>query len=489
MPVDLVKPDLPSTDLVPPGYFTYPHNPAKAITEKPAAALDQISMTYISYVPAPRDATSNRWWSRLEDGLGTKVDLQPISSADYNTKFQAMIAGGQLPDIVNFPVGTPDKPRVFEKLFADLGPLLSGDAAKNYPYLANIPHPSWKWTVSNGTVYAVPQHRVLTGGGIFYRAELFDRLGLSAEPANGDELVELMKSLTDARENRWAFSNASNIQRLLVAMMGGPNGWQETDGKFSSAYDHPAFREALLKTAEIIKAGLAHPNSVSATYSQHREMFYAGSTGLLLDGPAGWDLYVRSLPPDARLALLVAPKWGGGGDSPQFGGTGIQSITAVNKQLTGDKLEAAVGVLNYLAAPIGSAEHLERKFGAEGTDFTWIDDRPELTESGNKNFLDFQYIVDSPIVLGPGPKDQITTLYQWNERMAKSVVLSPTTGLYSATAVRKSATLERALQDVVTGVMFERNSISDFDAALKKWHADGGDQVAQEYGEAFAVSQ
>jgi len=488
VPVELVKPDLASTDLVPAGYFAYPRNPAQAITDKPGAGLDQLSIMYSTLVVPPRDAASNTFWTNLQNGVGTTLNLQPIANGDYAKKFPTVIAGGNLPDIMNFPTTTPDSPKVFEKLFADLGPLLSGDAAKQFPYLANIPQYSWKSTVANGTIYAVPQHRPPTGGGVFYRGDVFDKLGLSPEVSTGDEFVTLMKALSNEKEKRFAFSNVGNVLTLLLAMMGGPNGWSEQNGTFTIKYDHPAFKEAVLKTAELVKAGCAHPDSATVPYDQHRQFFYNETTGLLLDGPAGWDLYVRSLPPDARLGFLIPPKWAGGGDSPQFAGSGIQGITAINKKLTGDKLVAALNVLNYLAAPIGSAEHLQRKYGTEGTDFTWVDNRPELTEAGNRQFMDFQYIVDSPIILGPGAQDEVETQHTFAERVSKSLVYNPTIGLYSPTSNSKSGTIGRPLDDTVTGVLWGRNTPADFDAALKKWHSDGGDQMAEEFGQAFAAT-
>jgi len=487
VPVELVKPDLPVTDVVPAGYYAYPRNPAKAVTDKPGAGLDRISIMYTTFIVPPREGARNTFWSKLQEGIGTTLDLQPVSAADYGTKFQTTVAGGNLPDIMNFPLATPERPKVLERLFADLGPMLRGDAIEQFPYLANIPQYSWRSTIANGTIYSVPQQRTVTGGGVFYRGDTFDRLGLSPEVANGDEFVALMKALTNADEQRWAFSAAATMHRQVMSMMGGPFNWSEQNGVFTSWYDHPAYKESMMKIAELVKAGYVHPEA-SAPNAPQREYFYSGAVGLLTDGPAGWDLYTRSLPDGADLSFLVLPRWDGGGDSPQFAGNGVQGVTAISKKLTGDRLMAALQVLNYLAAPIGSAEHLERKYGTEGTDFTWVDDRPQLTDAGNRAFMDFQYIVDSPIILGPGPQDQVETQRTWNERVAKNLVYDPTVGLYSDTATTRSATVTRPLTDVVTGVYFGRNSASDFDTALKKWHNDGGDQMAEEYAESFAAT-
>ena len=100
---------------------------------------------------------------------------------------------------------------------------------------------------------------------------------------------------------------------------------------------------------------------------------------------------------------MVHPAYDGGGDAPHFAGSGFQAITVIKKGLGEEKTRSLLNVLNFLAAPIGSREHLHRKFGVEGKDFTFQGGFPVLTQQGNTNFLDLQYIVDSPTILGPGP--------------------------------------------------------------------------------------
>src|SRR5690606_25234471 len=129
----------------------------------------------------------------------------------------------------------------------------------------------------------------------------------------------------------------------------------------------------------------------------------------LIDGYAGWDLFVRQLGGVAegtrKLGLMVLPKYDGGGDAAHYAGTGFQAITVIRKGLGEERTRGLLGVLNFLAAPIGSREHLHRKFGVEGKDFTWEDGLPVLTQQGNTNFLDLQYIADAPTIIGPGPKE------------------------------------------------------------------------------------
>lgn len=487
VPVELIEPDLPGSEEVLPGYFAYPRDPQKVFDSPPGEGLDSIDIMYISFLPSPGSAEKNSFWGQLQEDIGTTVKLVPIASGDYPDKFQTMIAGGELPGIMNMPTSAvPDQPQMMEKLFADLGPMLSGDAVKEFPYLANIPSFSWRGCKANGTIQAIPQHRSKTGDVLFYRADIFAEKGIDPEPQTWDEFIAVLDALTDRDAGTFAFSNVSKMHNRILKMMGGPNGWSESGGVFSSQYDDPAYRESLALMPDLVKK-YAHPDSRSATYAMFREFFFSGVNGLLDDGAAGWELYVRALKSADKLGLMRPPKYEGGGQAPNFAGKGFQGITMINKNLEGDQLRAALNVMNFLAAPIGSAEHLRRKFGVEGQDYEWEGDLPVLTEAGQQSFIDLQYIVDSPLTLGPGPQGEVEAQYEWHSEDSKDLIEDPTIGLYSDTSARKSGTIGREISDIVTGIYYGRNKLEEFDKALEKWHKAGGDTIAEEYAAAFAA--
>jgi len=488
--VELVQPDLPGNEVLMPGYYSYPRDPKKVFDTPPGAPLDELSMMYTTFIPAPKGPESNSFWAQLQEDIGTTLKLQPVSSGDYDKKFQTLIAGGDMPDIMNFPLPTPNQPQMMEKVFADLGPYLSGDAAKEFPYLANIPEVSWPVGIANGSIYAVPQPRAITGQVLYYRKDLFDEYGITHEPADYDEFIGTFEAYTDRDKDRFAFSNIGQMHYRILGMMGGPNKWSVSDdGTFTPQYLDPIYRESLAMMPELVKK-YAHPESHTAPYAQHREFFYHGNCCYLHDGYAGWDLYVRGLQGAVdKLGMMVQPKFDGGGDGPQFTSKSYQGITVINKKLTGEKLRAAVDVLNFLCAPIGSLEHLHRKFGKEGKDWEWKGDTVELTEEGQRAFMDFQYIADAPTVLGPGAQEEVQPQHAYMERMSKVLVDDPSMGLYSDTHSRKSDTIGRPMSDVIEGIYVGRNTMDDFDAAVKKWRNDGADKIAEEYAEAYAATQ
>jgi putative aldouronate transport system substrate-binding protein len=146
-------------------------------------------------------------------------------------------------------------------------------------------------------------------------------------------------------------------------------------------------------------------------------------------------------------------------------------------------------VLNFLAAPIGSREHLHRKFGVEGKDFTFQDGYPVLTQQGNTNFLDVQYIVDSPTIIGPAPAAGADLQHRWHQRSTANLIPNPTIGLYSDTNSRKGNSIGTMMTDVITGVVFGRNTMKDYEETYGRWRSQGGDKIAAEFAEAKQASE
>lgn len=144
-------------------------------------------------------------------------------------------------------------------------------------------------------------------------------------------------------------------------------------------------------------------------------------------------------------------------------------------------------MLNYLAAPIGSREHRDRKYGVEDKDFTWVDDLPTLTEVGNREFMDVQYITDAQTIIGPGPKEGVDRQHAWHERVTKGMIDNPSIGLYSDTNARKGTQLGKIMGDAQADVIFGRKPLSTLTEAFKTWRSSGGDTIAQELAESQAA--
>ena len=189
--------------------------------------------------------------------------------------------------------GVPNLPRLLQAKFADLTELLSGDAVKEYPNLANIPSLSWKNCVYNGAIYGVPLPRAKIGTGPFIRADIAKKAGMSPQPKNFEEFHELAKAVTDPKQRRWAFSNASYPLTITRVMLNAPNGWRDDDGKLTHVNETDEQRKALEVAAQFWKEGLVHPDAFGAGVP-FLEWFSAGTTVIQPDGYVSWFYSVKN---------------------------------------------------------------------------------------------------------------------------------------------------------------------------------------------------
>ena len=70
------------------------------------------------------------------------LNIPSISTADYPTRLNTVVAGSDLPDIIAAAIFSTTMTNIGDFLnsaCADLTPYLSGDAVKAYPNLANLP--------------------------------------------------------------------------------------------------------------------------------------------------------------------------------------------------------------------------------------------------------------------------------------------------------------------------------------------------------------
>lgn len=487
IPFTAIDPDLPGNDKgAMPAYFKYPRDTKQAIGSPPAEGFSEITALYPTFNPVPPAVDKNEYWQAINKALGTSLKLNIATSGTYTNKFQTTIAGGDIPELAVFSLNTPDQPKILDRLFADLGEFLIGDAVKDYPFLANIPQEPWKYTIANGSIFAVPQPRAVSGAALFYNEEIISQTGANPAPKNFAEFQQLAEAVTDAKKNRWAFGNPGQLKKHLLMMLGLPNTWSVSGGKFTNALTDERYKQVIGIIADFIKKGVFHPDSAGSSFTVTRDFFTSGKVALHGDGYAAWDLFVGQM--GEKVNAIVEPKYDGGGDAAHHAGIATQAVTAIRKDLGKDKIKKMLNVLNWLAAPIGTSEHLLRKFGVEGTHFTWDGDAPKLTDKGKMEKLDVQYITDSPTILGPGPQERITKQHEFHVRVTKNVVYDASVGLFSDTLLKENATLLKNTGEVEQDIIYGRKPLSDWDDAVKKWKSEGGDTAATELAAAYETA-
>ncbi len=485
-----IKPDLPGTDAgVDPAFRYFPTTNPSVVSEKPGTGQTISGMANIYYA-VPPGPDRNTYWQGLNDRLGVNLQLQMVSNADYTTKFATTIAGGDLPDLMQTPNGSPppvaDLPALLDKRFTNLSEFLAGDAVKDYPNLANLPTQSWKSTVFNGGIYGIPIPRGLIGSYNFIRQDLFEAKNLSTAPKGYDELLSTAKELTDPKQRRWAFGLMTSLRQFFARLNGEPNTWSYADGKLTHAYETEQYKQTVADMKAFWDAGVLHPDAFNPALP-FKQLFNAGTVAINAhDGYPGWTQYILDNASNPKFKLGLMPVYDRSGDALAHWllGSGLYSFTMLKKQDDQDRTKLLLRTLNWLAAPFGTKEYLYRLYGKEGVDHT-VDGRnnPTLTKTGTTNtVLPIRYLADSPFTIyQPGRPQDANTQHAYQALEIPTGIQNPTVGLFSNAAATDNATADKKFTDAVNEIIQGRQPMSQLDSLISTWRKAAGDEMRKEY--------
>ena len=489
---------------VPPAFTEYPRTPYKTVTEPPGRG-GTITSFQITYSAPPPPLSKNRWWQQLNKNLN--VDYKPTLSPDANLpeKTQALIAGGDMPDI--FYLNLPKVPAAYTSLlqgaFTDLTPYLAGDAVKDYPNLGRIPSYVWRNSAIQGGIWGVPHAEPLVNSGSpMCRMDWLKKLGISL-PKNSDDLFALMVAFAkedpdgDGRANTWAMAtvNSGDCQ-FILSMYHVPNNWKlNSAGSLTKDIETDEYEAVLEYVNKLWKAGAFHPNSAGNTWEQKQAIWYNGQLGLNGGNiPAGMGdrsfnamKGVKNIFTDV-LPLVPPGKDGGNANFYQTSGTfGIFCIPAKLSK-NKDKVKELLRIMNYFAAPFGSAEQTFLAYGIEGWNFSYKNGIPTSSSNATRQAEMAGNYINSPREIElyvPGPPNQSKETQDYLTQTTANSIPDPTINLVSQTQVSKGPALDQMATDYFTGIATGRKPLSAIKEWRQQWSQQGGEQIRKEYEQAL----
>lgn len=488
-PVSGVEPDLPGTATgVPDAFLSYPTDPVTTSSAPPGAGGTVVALLS-SFAAAPPSPPRNTYWSGLNERLNVDLDLQVVPAADYGVKLATTISGNALPDIFEMLPAQPQLPQLLGATCTDLTPFLSGDAVLKYPNLATYTPDMWRTTIFGGKIYGVPVPRPIQSGVPFIRTDLFEQRGLSAEVGSWAELNELCAAISDRKASRFAFSMAPI--NYLMGALGGITEWGEEDGAFIRHHETEQYRQALVWCAELQKSGHLHPDAFAANATVlGKQRLVGGQVGIHPDGYSAWGSLARFLPRGQQQVIGGLDVAGFEGATPTYAvGAGSTNFTVLKKSEE-PRTRELLAIMDYLAAPFGSAEFVYRKYGSPQEHHTLSDANPVLTDAGTDQVtpiteaLDY-HLADAVKVAYEGSLTEITRAKHAFALAAEPYqVRSAIIGLYSDTLARRNNTFNTMIADVQNGIITGRRPLSDLDEALSTWNKGDGAVIKDELAKA-----
>ncbi|MFC7586104.1 hypothetical protein ACFQYP_21950 [Nonomuraea antimicrobica] len=266
-------------------------------------------------------------------------------------------------------------------------------------------------------------------------------------------------------------------------MLGVPNQWQESGGRFTSWLEHERLPQGLDAMRQLVTAGLLHPDAFTVT-GKFKDWFGSGQIAIHYDGNAGWnDFYRRYAQDTPGFAIdgMLAPGFDGG---PGTHWAGLSSFAMLAfKKAPRERIRQLLRACNALAAPFGTDAYKLRKYGVEGVDHTLSGTDPLLTPTGTvETTLPTIFVTDAPISLYfPEIPDVVRTQHDFQKRAVDVLVRNPVEGMYSETDVTVGGPLMVRMQDELKAVMQGRKPLSSWSDTLRTWRKEGGDRIRAEY--------
>ncbi len=492
-------------------FSAYPANPAKALPAEPPGSGGTVKIMSIQLFPPPTVYDQNPAWQAVNKALGVTVQYDIVTSADYPVKLGTVMASNDLPDLLymysrpgasSTLAAAAGVPQFLQAQAADLTPFLAGDAARDYPNLAAIPTQAWKnaGCAYQSHLYMIPIHRYLPSFMWLKNANVYDKeFGADYVPKNADDFKRVLQTLTRPNEDFYGISGAQGSTMWVPQfgqLFGAPNDWRlDSGGKLTKDFETPEYREALGYVRDLYASGVFHPNSTTfASGVVARQQFAAGKFGVWLDPFNGWqDGWRQALQSSQPFDVHMIPPFPAhdGGKAQHFVTGGHLWATALKKG-SPDRIKEMLRIMNWLAAPFGSAEDQLLSFGVQGVDYT-TDSKgnPVLTQQGNAdaNYVPWKYTTQHPFVFfTPDIPSYAQIMSEAEKAVIPVAVSNPTFGQVSQTNFTKGFSLTQTMTDGLADIVVGRRPLSDFDQLVKDWQANGGETIRQEYMASIANS-
>ena len=476
-----VEPDIPSENGSSPGYTRWaPQEELGVSVPEPRGGGAELSAMTPLWGTPPRPG--NPFWTAMDEGIGVRMDWQVQDGNTYGEKLAATLAGSEIPDLVCIPDWelTGQIPQAISSRFADLGPFLSGDKVLDYPNLAAIPTSAWGPSVFGGALRGLPMPLPTLGGiAPFYRQDIFDANGWTP-PTNAQEFIDFARDITSPRNRVWACEDMKWFGNTMYAA---PE-WGMVNGRLVQRYETEEYLEGLEWNRRLFEAEVVHPDAIGATGDQGAR-FTAGEVMMYIGGPGGWypiAVEQQKSNPDFHMNAFdfFAPD---GGDPVLYRGNGSGIWTFVNKNLSEDRIRAALELANYTAAPYGTVEQRLKQWGIQDTHYTVEDGLPVRSDEGNAQVVPESYTFicsPEPFLAFPDLPQVVEDYTAWQQRN----FAFGRDWLFTGRQIQEPARLSGisdGFEDLEDDVVRGRQSMRDMRNAVDEWRRNGGDELRDFY--------
>lgn len=448
----------------------------------------------IPYWNAEAPAADSEAIKKLQAHTNTKLDIAWVPAASYTDKLNALIASQNLPQVVYVLVGANKQSGLVNAfrsgMFWEIGPYL-----KDYPNLSRIDPKLLAESSIDGKIYGIFKAFPQARDGIIYRKDWLDALNLKA-PTTLEELNKVLEAFAlqdpdkNGKKDTFGISSSSDVGGFnnYVVWNGGPNQWGVENGKLVPAFLTEAYKKTLDQYKHFYEAGIINQDfpSVKSAF----DLINKGKAGAYI-GPLD-DIQTRFADltkayPEAQLDVISLIDGPAGARVPTRGVFPPQFLFPKTSIKSEAELKQILGYMDKLAD--SEIQNL-LKWGIEGVHYKVQNGTAERTDAqkytqdvSQLDFLQYtEYTAATPGTLTPVVEK---ALQMQRDNLAKAIG-NPTQALISDTIVKKGSDLDKIINDARTKYISGQLDEAGWNKAVEQWRQNGGDQVIEEYTQAYA---
>lgn len=300
-----------------------------------------------------------------KDHPDVAITQQAMSHDDYSTKIQAQAAVNEVPDVFMVKGSWVDN-FVQNGIVAPMN-----DYLDKYEYKDKFREGVFDAAARDGQIYGMPNQLSITSV-VYYNAELWKSIGYDTFPDNWDDIYAAAEKFKEKGVSAISLGNSEKwaAESCILSTLGDRftgTDWTNSiiarDGK--AKFTDDKFVSALSRLQEMAAKNVLNPDFNTITEPQGVEYYSQGKSASVVSGH--WSVAaIESFADEAtqkNTKVAVLPSEDGSKPGTISGGCGW--YFAVNKNLTGEKLDAA---MDFVMSTTGyeMCEYAAKKYGIMG---------------------------------------------------------------------------------------------------------------------------
>ncbi|TDG00669.1 extracellular solute-binding protein [Paenibacillus piri] len=423
---------------------------------------------------------NNEFYTELQKLTNTKLNISWVpDGADYDTKFDLMIASGQLPEVIN--ARDYIRPTLVNAIkqgaFWDLTSFL-GDFSK-YPNLRDKMTPgSWNYVKLDGKIWGVPRSRSMVDPGIKIRQDWLDKLKLPA-PTTIDEYKETLKKIVksdpdgNGKDDTIGLIATGPQVSSIMAAFGALDPIYNSEGGMMRDILTPQFTSVVEWFHGLYADGLMPQEFSTLNDTQQKELLRNGRAASYQGSiyyDFVWTKDIQKVQPGGKLTTLQPLKGPGGVGAVLDIGT--RGAFYISKKVPKEKVER---IMQYFERTASDEITNFGYYGKEGVHFKMDNGERVMTELGTKQITVTNLSPLTPAYTKWGKVDYAGASRAENEAKEKEVAIyekigkiNPFTWLYSPTWIDTWPKYDAEMKSMMIKAVVGQISMDDYKKYVDK---------------------